>query len=73
MWIDTNGHRDPRPDALERWRKDGAAPGIVIEKSTFARQAFVITDVEGETMCTLVLGTEDAFADVNGPCRVVEP
>jgi hypothetical protein len=69
MWIDTEGHRDPRPDALERWRKDGAAPGITIEKATFAGQAFVITDNEGETMCTLVLGTEDAVADVSGPCR----
>jgi hypothetical protein len=69
MWIDTKGHRDPRPDALERWRKDGAAPGITIDKATFAGQAFVITDNEGETLCTLVLGREDAVADVKGPCR----
>jgi hypothetical protein len=68
MWIDPNGHRDPRPDALDRWRRDGAAPGITIEKSTFAGQAFVITDNEAEAMCTLVLGTEDAVADVTGPC-----
>ena len=69
MWIDTSGHRDPRPDALERWRKDGAAPGITFEKATLAGQAFVITDNEGETLCTLVVGTEDAVADVSGPCR----
>jgi hypothetical protein len=29
----------------------------------------VITDNEGETLCTLVLGTEDAVAEVNGRCR----
>jgi hypothetical protein len=69
MWIDTNGQRDPRPDALERWRKDGAAPGIFLTKATFARQAFVITDNEDQTLCTLLLGTEDAVVDVNGPCR----
>lgn len=69
MWIDTKGHRDPRPDALDRWRKDGAAPGITIEKATFAGQAFVITDNEGEPLCTLVLGKEDAMTDVTGPCR----
>jgi hypothetical protein len=69
MWLDTNGHRDSRPDALDRWRKDGAAPGITIEKATFAGQAFVVTDNEGATMCTLRVGDQDAVADVYGPCR----
>jgi hypothetical protein len=69
MWIDTKGERDPRPDALERWRKDGAAPGIFLTKATFARQAFVITDNEGQTLCALALGSEDAVVDMNGPCR----
>ena len=68
MWVDTHAHRDPRPDALDRWRKDGAAPGITIQKATFAGQVFLITDNEAETLCTLVLGTEDALADVTGPC-----
>jgi hypothetical protein len=69
MWIDSEGHRDPRPDAMDRWLREEAAPGIVIEKATFAGQAFVITDEKGDALCTLVLGTDDAVADVTGPCR----
>jgi hypothetical protein len=68
-WIDPSGHRDQRPEALDYWLRDEAEPGIIIEKSTFAGQAFVVTNHRGDAMCTLVLGAQDAVADVTGPCR----
>lgn len=63
VWIDFDGHRDARPDSGR-----SAAPGLVIKESSWAGHAFVIMDGAGKAMCTLVLGSRDAVADVDGPC-----
>lgn len=69
VWLDANGRRDSRPEALDRWLRDAEGPGIVIEETVGAGAAFVITDDARVAMCTLVVGAEDAMVDVDGPCR----
>ena len=64
VWIDYGGHRDSRPDSSDH----SADPGLVIKESSWAGHAFVITSDTGKAMCTLLLGAQDAVADVDGPC-----
>ncbi len=69
VWLDAAGRRDTRPDALDRWLREAADPGLVIEASVGPGSAFVLTDDAGLAMCTLVVGTRDAMVDLEGPCR----
>jgi len=61
VWIDESGRRHFRMDWV-------AGPGLLLEVSSFAGHAFVVTDERARAMCTLVLGDKDAVADVEGVC-----
>lgn len=60
--LDADGRRSFRMDWV-------AGPGLILEVSSFAGHAFVVTDEDARAMCTLVLGDKDAVADFNGACR----
>jgi hypothetical protein len=66
VWIDFEGHRDPR-QPFER--APAAPPGGTIEEFSWATHAFVITDASGRTLCTLTAGDETGTADVRAACE----
>jgi hypothetical protein len=69
IWLDATGRRDARPDALDRWLRDSADPGIVIEERAWPGEAFVITDDHRAALCTFVVGVGDAMVDFDSPCQ----
>ncbi len=60
--LDADGRRSYRTDWV-------AGPGLVLEVSSFAGTAFVVTDEDAKARCAFVLGDKDAVADVDAACR----
>jgi hypothetical protein len=65
VWIDFEGHRDPRAPFAALPRIDA---GGELEQSSWATHAFVVTDDAGRALCTFVLGEDDALVDIRGAC-----